>query len=309
MRHLSFLFASLFITLFSFAQNLDFSVAVVGSDFSTEIFLGSEPAIVSDMPYWSVGESPEWADVSIGSNIIGSPNDFDFIIEYSLIISGVPSPNNIGENIVTVNLINPWTGDILDVITYVITVIETAVCVCPAVYDPVCGIDGVTYSNSCDAACASIEVVYEGECESNSGCIGDFNIIEQEYIAGFAGMMLHLQVQNNGNDLSTAMASVILANTCNSSDQFTFESWASGDVLDMYFNYTCLSMAPYIEPFEAILVLSGSGNCAQDVPFVFDPQGNSTTEGCTADDGTFYANGESWDVDACMFCSCEEGDI
>ena len=309
MRHLSFLFASLFITLFSFAQNLDFSVAVVGSDFSTEIFLGSEPAIVSDMPYWSVGESPEWADVSIGSNIIGSPNDFDFIIEYSLIISGVPSPNNIGENIVTVNLINPWTGDILDVITYVITVIETAVCVCPAVYDPVCGIDGVTYSNSCDAACASIEVVYEGECESNSGCIGDFNIIEQEYIAGFAGMMLHLQVQNNGNDLSTAMASVILANTCNSSDQFTFESWASGDVLDMYFNYTCLSMAPYIEPFEAILVLSGSGNCAQDVPFVFDPQGNSTTEGCTADDGTFYANGEIWNPDDCTFCACEGGDI
>ena len=37
--------------------------------------------------------------------------------------------------------------------------------------------------------------------------------------------------------------------------------------------------------------------------------GACETSGCTYDDGTFYANGESWDVDACMFCSCEEGEV
>lgn len=36
--------------------------------------------------------------------------------------------------------------------------------VCPTVYDPVCGVDGKTYSNSCYAEAASVEVDYEGEC-------------------------------------------------------------------------------------------------------------------------------------------------
>ncbi len=37
-------------------------------------------------------------------------------------------------------------------------------CVCPALYAPVCGVDGKTYSNKCVAACENVRVAYEGEC-------------------------------------------------------------------------------------------------------------------------------------------------
>jgi len=376
MKHLFTLFTSLFITLFSFAQtpiDLEY-IATAGDPYELDVNLGPDTSPV-DGPMLFLFEAPDWAVADVIPSI-GTGTSFG---DWFLHVEGTPSILDIGANHFIIASMSAWTGDINIIDTITVSVITD--CICPTVAAPVCGVDGITYGNSCEAACVSVEVDYDGICEEMTTCLGDFEIVATDIIYGFAGPMLHMLIVNNGDDLTDITIATELG-ICPSSDEFEIDTWSTYQLIEVYFNFNCLSMAPIIEPYTAELLISDNEFCNESISFEFNPMyteisigctdpvalnydpsaveddgsciytptdtceyfgefialGESMifsdeecfcttllpewgfdavildcnpiiTEGCTDAEGTFYAEGSSWNIDDCTFCSCEEGAI
>ncbi len=75
-----------------------------------------------------------------------------------------PNPGYVGQDEIVITFFDPINGFVSSIVVLAFEINECPDCICGAIFDPVCGIDGVTYSNACQAECAGVEYT-PGECE------------------------------------------------------------------------------------------------------------------------------------------------
>lgn len=81
------------------------------------------------------------------------------LVSIAVYAQGGPNDSTVTNNCVDPTLINPNA-------------------ICPAIYAPVCGCDGITYSNSCEAEAAGVLNYNQGECSNNGGTCIDSSLID-----------------------------------------------------------------------------------------------------------------------------------
>lgn len=131
---------------------------------------------------------------------------------------------------------------------------------CPAVWLPVCGCDGVTYGNECEADRASMSILHYGECEP--GSVGACCIRTPD--GGFLCLEL-----DQGSCLAEGGTHIGIGTTCTSDPAETCASyfWAccmpNGDCFDTWADY-CIAVGGVPVPGASCALVDCGSPCMTD---------------------------------------------